>query len=465
MKQDAPTVKIGFEIHLQIATQQKLFCTCPTDYASVPPNTNICPICTGMPGAKPMPPNEKAVEAAVAISLLLGCKPVIGQKIYIQRKHYDYPDLPSGYQRTSTPLAVDGMLAGVRIREIHLEEDPGKYDPLLGNVDFNRSGIPLIEIVTEPDMRSPEQARSFLKELIRILEYSGKVRGEAGGAMRVDVNVSIEGGARVEIKNINSVRGVYKALKFELMRQAELLRRGEKVERETRAFLESQMITIPMRTKETEEDYRYIPDPDLYPLLLDEEFVERVRKQLPEAPNLRETRLMQQYGISKREASVIVSEKALADLYEEVCKEVDPKLVAQWFRTRLKKTLNYLGLEASQLLCTPAQLSKLLKMVEQGEITPEQGELVLRELVVRPADPSEILQRLGLAPIEQTELLSIIDQVIRENQQAVKDYLEGEEKALDFLVGKAFSLSGRKADPRRIKELLREKMKSFSPSG
>jgi aspartyl-tRNA(Asn)/glutamyl-tRNA(Gln) amidotransferase subunit B len=418
-----------------------------------------------MPGARPMPPNEKAVEAAVAISLLLGCRPVIGQKIYIQRKHYDYPDLPSGYQRTSTPLATDGMLAGVRIREIHLEEDPGKYDPVTGSVDFNRSGIPLIEIVTEPDMRSPEEARDFLKELVRVLEYSGRVRGEAGGAMRVDVNVSIEGGARVEIKNINSIKGVYKALKFELMRQSELLRRGERVERETRAFLESQMITIPMRAKETEEDYRYIPDPDLYPLLLTQEFVEKVRSQLPEAPNLRETRLMQQYGISRHEASVIVSEKALADLYEEVCREVNPRLVAEWFRTRLKKTLNYLGLEASRLPCSPAQLSKLLKMVEKGEITPEQGELVMRELVVKPADPYEILQRLGLLPIEQSELLSIIDKTIQENQQAVKDYLGGEEKALDFLVGRAFSLSGRKADPRRIKELLKGRIRTASSTG
>jgi len=457
-----PEAKIGFEIHLQIATQQKLYCSCPTDYASVPPNTNICPICTGMPGAKPMPPNEAAVEAALAISLLLGCKPVVGQKIYIQRKHYDYPDLPSGYQRTSTPLATCGMLGGVRIREVHLEEDPGKYDPASGSVDFNRSGIPLIEIVTEPDVRSPEEARSFLRELIRTLEYSGKVRGEAGGAMRVDVNVSIEGGARVEIKNINSVRGVYRALKFELMRQAERLRRGEKVERETRAFLESQMITTTMRTKETEEDYRYIPDPDLYPLLLEEGLVERVKKELPEPPNLREMRLMRQYGISKREASVLVSEKALADLYEEVCKEVDPRLAAQWFRTRLKKVLNYLHLKASDLPCTPAQLSKLLGMVQRGEITPEQGELVLRELAVRPCEPREILQRLGLVPMELAELSSILDRVVGENQQAVQDYLAGQEKALDFLVGRALALSGGKADPRRIKELLKERVKIAS---
>jgi len=456
-----PEVKIGFEIHLQLATKQKLFCSCPTDYATVPPNTNICPVCTGMPGAKPMPPNEKAVEAALAIALLLGCKPVVGRKIYIQRKHYDYPDLPSGYQRTSTPIATDGMLAGVRIREVHLEEDPGKYDPASGNVDFNRSGIPLVEIVTEPDIQTPEQARNFLRELIRTLEYSGKVRGEAGGAMRVDVNVSLEGGSRVEIKNINSVRGVYRALKFELMRQAELLKKGEKVRRETRAFLESQMITIPMRTKETEEDYRYIPDPDLYPLLITEELVERVKNQLPEPPNLRELRLVQQYGISKKEASIIVSEKSLADLYEEVCKEVNPRLAAQWFRTRLKKVLNYLGLEASRLPCTPSQLSKLLKMVEQEEITPEQGELVLRELVVRPGEPREILMRLGLAPMSHEELLPIVDRVLEENRRAVEDYLRGEEKALDFLVGKILALSRSRANPRVVKKFLRERLNSY----
>jgi aspartyl-tRNA(Asn)/glutamyl-tRNA(Gln) amidotransferase subunit B len=219
-------IKIGFEVHQQIATRRKMYCNCPTNYQDVPPNTNVCPICTGMPGAKPLPPNQRAVEAAVEIALMLGCRVYTNQTIYIQRKHYDYPDLPSGYQRTSLPLAGGGSLLGVRIREIHLEEDPGQYDPLGGNVDYNRSGIPLVEIVTEPDMKSPEEARNFLRALVRVLEYTGKVRPEAGGAMRADVNISLEGGGRVEVKNVNSIKGAYRALRYEVIRQREKLKRG-----------------------------------------------------------------------------------------------------------------------------------------------------------------------------------------------------------------------------------------------
>ncbi|MEM2289818.1 MAG: Asp-tRNA(Asn)/Glu-tRNA(Gln) amidotransferase subunit GatB [Candidatus Hadarchaeales archaeon] len=453
-------VRIGFEVHQQIATSRKLYCNCPTNYQDVPPNTNICPICTGMPGAKPLPPNERAVDAAIELALMLGCKVVTEEVIYIQRKHYDYPDLPSGYQRTSLPIAREGMLEGVRIRELHLEEDPGQYDPVAGTVDFNRSGVPLVEVVTEPDIKSPEEARGFLRRLTQVLEYSGKVRPEAGGAMRADVNISLEGGGRVEVKNINSIRGVYRALKFEILRQKSRLERGEEVKRETRAYLESQMITVPMRGKEMEEDYRYIPDPDILPLVIEPARVERIRAGMPEPPNLRERRLMEQYGITRAEAEVIVSERALADLYEEVCREVDPRLAAQWFRTRLKKVLNYLGLEASKLPCPPAQLSKLLNMVARGEITPEQGELVLRELAVRPDEPREILQKLRLVPVEEKELWNTIDAVLGENRVAVEDFLSGEEKALDFLVGRVLQAISWRADPREIRKLLLQKLKS-----
>lgn len=454
-------IKIGFEIHQQIATRRKMYCNCPTNYQEVPPNTNVCPICTGMPGAKPLPPNEKAVAAAVEIALMLGCEIVTGQTIYIQRKHYDYPDLPSGYQRTSLPIARGGELQGVRIREIHLEEDPGQYDPTAGTVDYNRSGIPLVEIVTEPDMRSPEEARKFLRTLVRVLEYTGKVRPEAGGAMRADVNISLEGGGRVEVKNINSVKGAYRALKFEIIRQKERLKKGLTVERETRAFIESQMVTVPMRTKETEEDYRYIPDPDIFPLILEESWVKEIREKMAEPPHLRQRRLTERYKISAAEAEVIVSEREMADLYEAVASEIDPKLAASWFKTKLKKVLNYMKLRAADVKFEPAQLVALLRMVEEKRVTPEQGELILRELARNPADPEKIMQKLGLTPIKPTELAAAIDRVITENPKAVEDYLAGKKEAINFLTGKVLALTHRRADPREIAKLLIAKIKKI----
>lgn len=451
-------VKIGFEVHQQLATERKMYCDCPTNYRDVPPNTNVCPICAGMPGSKPLPPNGRAVDAAIELALMLGCEVLTDQTIYIQRKHYDYPDLPSGYQRTSLPIARGGELEGVRIRELHLEEDPGQYDPVAGTVDFNRSGIPLVEVVTEPDMKSPEEARRFLRQLIRVLEYSGKVRPEAGGAMRADVNISLEGGGRVEVKNINSVKGAYRSLKFEIVRQKAKLERGEVVERETRAYLESQMITLPMRVKELEEDYRYIPDPDIFPLVIDRARVERVRAGMVEPPNLRERRLEEQYGISPAEAGVITGERELADLFEEVAKLVSPRLAAAWFRTRLKKVLNYLKLAAAEVKFTPEQFAELLRMVERGELTPEHGELVLRELVKSPASPREIASRLGLGRVGAAELRSAAARAVGENPGAVKDYLAGKRKALHFLTGKVMQLVGGRADPREVADLVRAEL-------
>ena len=449
---------IGFEVHQQMATERKLYCDCPTIYQDEKPNTNVCPICTGIPGSKPLPPNERAVDAAIELALMLGCEVVVDKPIYIQRKHYDYPDLPAGYQRTSLPIAVNGELQGVRIREVHIEEDPGQYDPTVGTVDFNRCGVPLVEIVTEPDMHSPDEARRFLRQLTRVLEFTGKVRPEAGGAMRTDVNISLEGGARVEVKNINSVKGAYKALKFEITRQKAKLKRGEAVTRETWAYLESQIITVPMRTKELEEDYRYIPDPDIFPLLVDEVKVKAVRGRMVEPPHLREQRFVKQYGIEPAVANVLVSEREFSDLFEEVAKEVDPKLAATWFRTKLKKVLNYMKLTAADVKFTPAQLAGLLKLVERGEITPEQGELVLRELVKSPAEPKELLRRLGLEPLEEDALADAVRAVVRTNQKAVQDFLAGKEEALNFLAGQVQRLTKGRADPREVLERLRAEL-------
>ena len=449
-------MKIGFEVHEQLATKCKLCCDCPTNYRNAPPNTNICPICIAMPGAKPMPPNERAVDAVIEIALMFGCDILVDQPVYIQRKHYDYPDLPAGYQHSSTPIGVNGKLMGVRIREVHLEEDPGAYDPIAGTVDFNRCGIPLVEIVTEPDMHSPEEARRFLRQLMLVLDYSGKVRPEAG-TLRADTNISLEGGTRVEIKNINSTKGAHRAIKFEVMRQKGLIERGEVIPHETRAYLESQMITIPMRMKV--EDFHVIPDPDIFPLIVNRTHVEAIRKRMVEVPHLREQRMVKQYQISPAAAGVIVSERELADLFEAVAREVDPKLTATWFQTKLKKVLNYMKLRAADVKFTPAQLASLLRMVKAKRITPEQGELVLRELMKQPVGPEELLRKLELKRLGRAELKTAIIKVIKENHRAVKDYLAGKKEALNFLAGKVMRLTRGRADPRQVLKLLHAKLK------
>ncbi|KXB02601.1 glutamyl-tRNA amidotransferase [candidate division MSBL1 archaeon SCGC-AAA261D19] len=450
-------MKIGFEIHEQLETDRKLFCDCPTDYRDAPPNTNVCPVCTGMPGSKPAPPNRRAIESAMEVALMLDCEVVVDEPIYIQRKHYDYPDLPSGYQRTSLPIATDGELNGVGIREVHIEEDPGKYDPTHGTVDYNRSGIPLVEVITEPELHSAEESRDFLRSLRRALEYTEKVRPEPG-TLRADTNISLEGGGRVEIKNINSVKGAYRALKYEIMRQKKAMESGEGVIRETRAYMESQMITVPMRTKEVAEDYRYIPDPDIFPIVIERSQVEEIRQSIFEAPHLRERRLVKEYGIDSSIARIMVSERKLADLFESVVQRVDPEFASHWFKDALKKVLNYMNMRAADIEFTPQQMVKLLKMIEDKDITPEQGELVLREMVKSPADPEKLVKKLGLEGLVEDELQRAIDEVIENNPKAIKDVRKGKEEALNFLAGQAMKLTEGRADPRKIIKLLRKRV-------
>ena len=364
----------GLEIHVQLETDSKLFCDCPTNYQEAPANTNVCPVCLNQPGAKPYPTNEKAIENALMISLMLNCK-IDKNFTYFMRKHYDYPDLPSGYQKTSVPIGYDGELNGVRIHEIHMEEDPGQYKPDKGIVDFNRSGIPLIEIVTEPDMHSPEEARNFLKELIRVLQYSGGARGE--GTMRADVNVSINGGNRVEMKNINSIKGAYKALKFEVVRQKNLVKRGHEVQQETRAYLESQMITVGMRKKEDADDYRFIPDPDLPPMKITDEQINEILEVMPEAPHNKVKRFVEEYGIDEESAKVLTSELDLAQVYEEVAKEVDPKFAAKWMRDELKRVLTYNKMDFADSGILADDLIELFNMLLNKEITTKAGQRIV----------------------------------------------------------------------------------------
>ncbi|OED30254.1 Asp-tRNA(Asn)/Glu-tRNA(Gln) amidotransferase subunit GatB [Methanosphaera sp. WGK6] len=446
----------GLEIHVQLNTNSKLFCSCPTNYQSAPNNTNICPVCLNQPGAKPYPPNQSALDNAIKVALMLGCE-ISDEIVYFMRKHYDYPDLSSGYQRTSVPVGINGELNGVRIHEIHVEEDPGQYKPDKGTVDFNRSGIPLIEIVTEPDMKSPEEARNFLNELIRVLNYSGSARGE--GTMRADVNISIEGGKRAEVKNVNSIRGAYKVLKFELIRQKNILRRGGEVQQETRAYLESQMITVPMRLKEDADDYRYIPDPDLPPLKIDPAHVEEIRQNMPEPAHLKTARFVEEYGIDKADAKVLTSELELADAFEEVCKEVDANVAARLMRDELKRVLHYNKLEFAESEITASDIIELVNLIESKQVTPEAAHKLIEQMPNNSKTPTEIGKEMDIiGVVEDDAIANAINQAIDENPNAVEDYKNGKENAVNFLVGQVMRLTRGKANAGETNKMIKDKL-------
>ena len=444
----------GLEIHVQLETESKLFCDCPTNYQDAPINTNICPVCLNQPGAKPHPTNEKALENALMIALMLNCE--IDQGVtYFMRKHYDYPDLPSGYQRTSVPIGIKGELNGIRIREIHVEEDPGQYNPDRGTVNFNRSGIPLVEIVTEPDIKSPEEARNFLNELIRVLQYSGGARGE--GTMRADVNISINGGNRVEMKNVNSIKGAYRALIFERNRQKRNLERGVETKQETRAYVESQMITTAMRLKEDADDYRFITDPDLPPMQISDEAIQKVLDTMPEAPHNKVKRFVSDYNIDEETAKVLTSELNLAISYEEVVKEIDPVFAAKWMRDELKRVLTYNKLDFASSEISVESLIELFNMIQSKEITVKAGQRIIEQMPNNEKSPKEIAEELGLlGVVKDDEILAAVKQAIEENPKAVDDYLAGQKASINFLVGQVMRLTRGKADPGETVKLLKE---------
>ncbi|EHP85882.1 Asp-tRNA(Asn)/Glu-tRNA(Gln) amidotransferase subunit GatB [Methanotorris formicicus] len=466
--EDDVKMKCGLEIHVQVDTESKLFCRCPTNYKDVPPNTNICPVCMGLPGAKPMPPNKKAVDVAIMVAKMLGCDIVIDKDIYFQRKHYDYPDLPSGYQRTSVPIGVNGNFMGVGITEVHLEEDPGQYKPDLGLVDYNRSGTPLIEIVTEPDIKSPEEAREFLKQLMRLFRYIGCLRGE--GSMRADVNISINykgvQGNRVEVKNVNSIRGVYKVLRYELIRQKNIIRRGGKVKRETRAFLESQMITKSMREKETAEDYRYIPDPDIQPIVIDEKWVKEVEEVMPETPLEKEKRFVKEYNIREDDAKVLVSDLELADAFEKVVaglgrEKENINLAVTWIRNELKRVLQYNKIDFFESNIKVEHLIELIKLIKDKVISQKIGKKVIELLVENRGEksPKQIIDELGLTVISDEDVLErACEEAIKNNPKAVEDYLSGNKPALNFLMGQVMKLTRGRAEPKKVVEILKKKL-------
>lgn len=453
---DDVNVKIGLEIHVPIRSKRKLFCDCPTNYWEVDePNINTCPVCTGMPGSKPFPLNEFAVESAVKIARLLECE-VVYDNIFLKRKHYNYPDLPSGYQRTSEPIGVGGRVDGVGIWEVHLEEDPGRYDLKTGRVDYNRSGVPLIEIVSAPDMKSPDDVRSFMRTLVNILKYSESIV-EAGGVMRADVNISIEGGARVEIKNINSVAGAFKAIQYEIIRQKNMMRRGATVVQETRGFNEKTMVTVSQRLKETAADYRYLPDPDIPPQRLEGGWVESIP--LPETPQLRRKRLMQDHGLREDYAQTIVRDKDIADLFESVIKAAQPELTASFICGEVLRQLNYRNIELAESKLTPEILSQLLALIKDGAITENVGKKLLERVIDSGESPKKIVAEEGMGRISDVDELSkAVSEVLAQNPDAVRDFKSGEKKAVNFLMGQVMARMKGRADIKAVSQIISERI-------
>ncbi|MFH1054947.1 MAG: Asp-tRNA(Asn)/Glu-tRNA(Gln) amidotransferase subunit GatB [Candidatus Altiarchaeota archaeon] len=455
MSKEEVKSKIGLEIHVPLRTRRKLFCDCPTNYwESDEPNVNICPVCTGMPGAKPYPLNADAIESAIMVAELLDCE-VVRDSVFVKRKHYDYPDLPSGYQRTSEPVGVKGNVNGVGIWEVHLEEDPGRYDLKTGQVDYNRSGVPLIEIVSAPDMKTPEDVRNFMRELVNILKYTERTV-EAGGVMRADVNISIEGGAKVEIKNINSVAGAYKAIQYEIVRQKNMMKRGAAVVQETRGFNEKTMVTVSQRIKETAADYRYIPDPDIPPQRFSEEYTSAIK--LPETPQLRKKRLIGDYGVREDYASTIVRDKDIADLFEAIAGKAERELASTWICREVLRQLNYRNIELAESKLTPKIIIELLQLLGSSRITENVGKKLLERVIDSGESPVKVVEEEGLGRIsEVNELSQVVESVISENEAAVKDYRNGESKAMNFLMGKVMAKMKGRADSAVVAKLLKER--------
>ncbi|MEM1535557.1 MAG: Asp-tRNA(Asn)/Glu-tRNA(Gln) amidotransferase subunit GatB, partial [Candidatus Pacearchaeota archaeon] len=357
--------KVGLEIHGYLQTSQKLFCECKAvrhaALQALKPNSFICPICTGQPGSKPMLPNSEAIKKVIQIALMLGCKintVEAGKLLVWQRKHYDWPDLPKGYQITmsgsySVPLAENGMFDGIRIRECHLEEDPAAWNPETGSIDYNRSGIPLIEIVTEPDFSSGEQVEAWLKKFLLLASYIKALDKSAG--IKVDVNVSVNGGERVEIKNLSSLASIKAAIDYEIARQL-----SEGAKRETRRWDEERQETVVMRAKELAEDYRFIPDPDLPVLKISESEVKKLRASLPESPEEKLRKLIKKYKINKVQAGILASNLELVEFFEEVAKHIDAAFALPWITIELLRVLNYNKVSLDEVNIKPAHFVELL---------------------------------------------------------------------------------------------------------
>lgn len=468
---------IGLEVHVELHTKTKIFCGCSTSFGA-PPNTNTCPICTGHPGVLPVL-NKQAVEYAMKAAMALNCE--IADVSKFDRKNYFYPDSPKAYQISQfdqpigqhgwIDIEVDGKKKRIGITRLHLEEDAGKLTHVDGGfaslVDFNRVGTPLLEIVSEPDIRSPEEARAYLEKLRAIMQYCdvSDVKMEEG-SLRCDANISLRPfgvdklGTRTELKNMNSFTGVKKALEYEQWRQSEVLDNGEQVVQETRRWDEGKQVTLSMRGKEESHDYRYFPDPDLVKVTISEEWKERVRSTIPELPDQRKERYTSEYGLSDYDANVITSSKKLADLFEEsLAYNDDAKAAANWIMGDLLGYLNANNLEPGDVKLTGQGLGEMIGLIEKGTISTKIAKTVFKEMLETGKTPEEIVKEKGLVQVsDEGELASIVEKVMEQNPQSVEDYRNGKQKAIGFLVGQVMKETKGKANPGIVNKLLREKL-------
>lgn len=469
---------IGLEFHAELKTKTKIFCSCPTDSGGEP-NTHVCPVCLGLPGVLPVL-NKRAVELAVTAGLALNCR--ISEFSKFDRKNYFYPDLPKGYQVTQYPLPIcragyltvkdaAGEPKQVRINRIHMEEDAGKLvhssDNLAGSTyslpDYNRAAVPLVEIVTEPDMASADEARAFAEQLKLTLEYAGvsDVKMEQG-SLRCDVNISLRPaasnqlGVKVEIKNLNSFRSMYRAILFEEQRQRELLEDGIAVVQETRLWDEASGETRSMRSKEDAHDYRYFPEPDLVPLLMDEQWIAAIAAELPELPEARRQRLTAELGLSEYDAGQIVGNPPLARFFDQAVRAFpEAKTVANWLLGDVSRLLNDGGREYEAVPLDAADFAVLLEQVKQGAINLASAKTVLEEMFAGAGKAEEIIARHGFAQISDSGALKqAVATVLAANPQPVADYRNGRKQALGFLVGQVMKQTKGQANPGMLKELL-----------
>ncbi|MCI0884208.1 MAG: Asp-tRNA(Asn)/Glu-tRNA(Gln) amidotransferase subunit GatB [Chloroflexi bacterium] len=474
---------IGVEVHAQLLTRSKMFCSCSQPTPESPPNTHVDPTCLGMPGAMPVI-NRLAVELTILSGLALNCE--IAAEAKFDRKNYHYPDLMKGYQISEydmpictngwLDIEVDGQTKRIGITRVHLEEDTARLqhakDPSTGEqyslVDVNRSGVPLMEVVSEPDIRSAEEARAYLQALRRILRYIGASQANMDeGNMRCEPNVSIrepgaEFGQRVELKNINSFKHAFDAIKFEERRQAEVLDSGGTVAQETRGWREDIGKAVPQRTKEFAEDYRYFPEPDLPPLLISREWVEEIRARLPELPDAKRARFQEQYSLTAYDAQVLSESTARADFFEAATaggSAERAKAVSNWITGDFARLLNAENAEIQNARVTPESLAALIDLQEAGTISGKTAKAVFEEMFALGKAPGEIVKEKGLEQITSSdEVVTSVEKVIADNAKAVEDYRGGKEEAIKFLVGQVMRETRGRASPDVITELLKEKL-------
>lgn len=466
---------VGLEVHVELHTNSKIFCGCSTAFGA-PPNTHTCPICLGHPGVLPVL-NRQAVEYAMKAAMALNCE--IASVSKFDRKNYFYPDSPKAYQISQfdkpigehgwIDIEVNGATKRIGITRLHLEEDAGKLTHVDGGyaslADFNRVGTPLLEIVSEPDIRSPEEAKAYLEKLKAIMLYCevSDVKMEEG-SLRCDANISLrpygqaEFGTRAELKNMNSFRGVQRGLEYEQWRQAEVLDSGERVVQETRRWDESQGKTISMRSKEEAHDYRYFPDPDLVNVIIDEEWKTSVRATIPELPDARSARYMSELGLPAYDAGVITSSKKLADLFEEGLGHTkDAKALSNWIMGDLLGYMNANNKELDEVKLTGQGLGEMIGLLEKGTISSKIAKTVFKEMLESGKLPQQIVEEQGLVQIsDEGAILAIVEQIVAANPQSVEDFKAGKQKAIGFLVGQVMKESKGKANPALVNKLLQD---------